>query len=385
MAGTNIFNAQPGFTGGTDNVTVGIIPIEQAYDESGPDSYTSLLISLNESLADSSSYNNTPSSDGTPVYSAGVFSQAGNFDTQWRVNYPSATQFDLSSGSWTIDMWINMGSAPVPNDMHFLNKAASGAADWFCQYYTNNHFRFGSSSGSWFVETSTVSIEDGEFHHLEFAYDGSTLRIFLDGTSIFSGALGGSISQTGGRPVCIGAISDSYSNRFEGLLDEVRISKGIARHTANFTPPTVPYSSGNAVIDFGDKQAVSSSPPLIGDSFTNKTYVDTRVNFVTGDIQETSFNASDNQSSPADVTGLNFTNASVRAFECLLKVSRGTSHTVYKILGIQKDASWELDQTIIGDATGLTFSITNAGQVQYTSTNTGSGATLKFRAFVLSV
>jgi hypothetical protein len=29
---------------------------------------------------------------------------------------------------------------------------------------------------------------------------------------------------------------------FNGWIDEVRISKGIARWTSNFTPPTAPYS-----------------------------------------------------------------------------------------------------------------------------------------------
>jgi hypothetical protein len=31
------------------------------------------------------------------------------------------------------------------------------------------------------------------------------------------------------------------SNYFNGWIDEVRISKGIARWTSNFTPPTQPY------------------------------------------------------------------------------------------------------------------------------------------------
>ena len=42
----------------------------------------------------------------------------------------------------------------------------------------------------------------------------------------------------------MGADPDTSTNfNFDGYLDEIRISKGIARWTSSFTPPTVPYSS----------------------------------------------------------------------------------------------------------------------------------------------
>jgi hypothetical protein len=105
----------------------------------------------------------------------------------------------------------------------------------------------------------------------------------------------------------------------------------------------------------------------------------------TGDINETSFSANDNEATPVNVTGLAFANATVRSFEALVSIVRASTYAQYKLFGIQKGASWELDQSFVGDITGLEFSITSAGQVQYTSTNTGSGATLKFRAFVTTV
>jgi hypothetical protein len=43
-----------------------------------------------------------------------------------------------------------------------------------------------------------------------------------------------------------GELASSPASRvdFNGWLDEFRISKGIARWTSNFTPPTAPYDSG---------------------------------------------------------------------------------------------------------------------------------------------
>lgn len=116
-----------------------------------------------------------------------------------------------------------------------------------------------------------------------------------------------------------------------------------------------------------------------------------QVNFSsTGDIDETSFAAANNQSSAADVTGLAFANASVRAFEAQVSVTVDATSDLfasYKLYGIQKGASWEMSQTSVGDVTGFVFTITTAGQVQYTDSNyTGFvSATVKFRAQVLGV
>lgn len=109
------------------------------------------------------------------------------------------------------------------------------------------------------------------------------------------------------------------------------------------------------------------------------------VTAVPGDIGLTSFTAADNQSSPANVTGLAFANASVRAFKVILSVVRGATYANYELQGIQKASSWEMSDSFVGDTTGLAFTITTAGQVQYTSTSTGSTALLKFRAQVTSV
>lgn len=99
-----------------------------------------------------------------------------------------------------------------------------------------------------------------------------------------------------------------------------------------------------------------------------------------GDIQRTTFVALDNTITPTNVTGLAFANGTVRGFDTILSVERNTTYAEYSLKGIQKGASWEMSQDYIGDETGLTFSITSAGQIQYISTNTTFNAILKFRA-----
>lgn len=106
-----------------------------------------------------------------------------------------------------------------------------------------------------------------------------------------------------------------------------------------------------------------------------------------GDIKETSFSISNNQSSFVDITGFVFADTSVRSFKALASVEVFATSNLYQvneITGIQKDGGWEISQMSTGDNAQVIFSITNLGQMQYIS-NLISGFTsgkIKFRAVV---
>jgi len=108
------------------------------------------------------------------------------------------------------------------------------------------------------------------------------------------------------------------------------------------------------------------------------------------DIPETFFGASNNQATPADVTGLVFSNASVRSFDALVSVAINATASlfeVFKLTGILTSTGYTMYVTSTGDTSGLVFSITAGGQVQYTSTNVTGFVSNKvqFRAITTSV
>jgi hypothetical protein len=131
--------------------------------------------------------------------------------------------------------------------------------------------------------------------------------------------------------------------------------------------------------------------PSSAQDAATKNYVDTTtVALVNGDIAPTSFSGANNQVTPANVTGLAFSNAVVRAFNAVVSVSVSATSSLYEVFeiqGIQKGSDWEISTQSTGDTSLVDFTITSSGQLQYTSSNyTGfSSLAIKFRASTVSV
>jgi len=68
--------------------------------------------------------------------------------------------------------------------------------------------------------------------------NGTTITIYKDGVSAFSGNLSSSSTLVGNMGfITAGAYTDN-TLAFNGYMDDLRITRGYARYTSNFTPPT---------------------------------------------------------------------------------------------------------------------------------------------------
>src|SRR5271165_416361 len=153
----------------------------------------------------------------------------------------------------------------------------------------------------------------------------------------------------------------------------------------------------NAQVIQATNTATNYTPTAVGSEATTEVSahlngINTALGTATtsGDIAVTSFSAANNQNSAANVTGLAFANGSIRAFSAQVSVTVIATSSLYEnftLNGIQRGADWQMSSTSVGDSSGFVFTITSAGQVQYTDNNYSgfTSATLKFRAKILPV
>ena len=146
---------------------------------------------------------------------------------------------NLSGGSYTIECWIR----PTGNYADYntiIAKRADPSTGW------EVYLRITTGVLSFYNGTnyeSSVTPTANVWSHVAAVYNGTTINLYLNGVSVLSTAVGNTDYNV---PIYIGSYStDEY---FIGYIDELRITKGIARYTSNFTPPTEQFldSTGDA-------------------------------------------------------------------------------------------------------------------------------------------
>ena len=97
------------------------------------------------------------------------------------------------------------------------------------------------------ITGSGAGIATGAWKHYAIARDGTDTRLFVDGTQ--RGIKTSDTTDYGAsKGIVIGADFDGASNNVTGWIDDLRIERGVAKYTSNFTAPTAALT--------GDKDTV---------------------------------------------------------------------------------------------------------------------------------
>lgn len=195
--------------------------------------------------------------------------------------------------------------------------------------------------------------------------------------------------------------SASAHSQLSNLAYDVSGHSGFQRKTWQATAnPTASNdevnSAGNAVnFDEGDfwiNTATNSLYICVDATDDNAIWnqVSTGASGSQGDISETSFSINNNVTTPTTITGFSFSNAVVRSFKAQVSVEIDATSDLFEIVeivGIQKGSEWDLSITRTGDDSGVEFSISAGGQLQYESASYSGfvSGTLKFRATTTTV
>jgi hypothetical protein len=89
---------------------------------------------------------------------------------------------------------------------------------------------------------SAASVVYQQWNHFAIVRSGNTLRVYINGTSVGQGDVGGANFTGNGGSFFVATAGDSPGNSGpNGYIDEFRIVKGTAIYTQNFTPPTAAF------------------------------------------------------------------------------------------------------------------------------------------------
>ena len=138
---------------------------------------------------------------------------------------------DINAAKWTFDAWAYVIKSGI-----LFSIGATGIGDATGIRVDGNNFIAPNSNNDWaFIESIAISLN--EWHHIAVVKNGSSLRLFIDGTLTKDKTL--TTTMYGGGFFLLGTTyNDMVGYQPNFYVDNVRLFKGVARWDSDFTPPT---------------------------------------------------------------------------------------------------------------------------------------------------
>ncbi len=256
--------------------------------EGGVDDNTLLCLHLDGSLDDSAAYGGTAaqatedSSHTAVSYGPGKFGQAISSNYNYFSYTDNKFTEAFADGKLTVDFWQKL---PSKTSNAFLCYGKAGTANKFIvgatRYKANDgtvqiFINAGGTNVAWQELIDAPTFVENEFNHFAFVLNASKATVYINGTKAYQTDITGNLSGITSLDFETGQKNAGGST---ASVDEVRVSN-IERWTANFVPPTEPYSTatptGNKVINWapgdGIDYVVESKLPTAEDPTWYRKY-----------------------------------------------------------------------------------------------------------------
>lgn len=151
----------------------------------------------------------------------------------------TADSLDFMFGAdFTIEAQVRRAASGIVHTIAGQWGATVGNRSWLLFIDTDNFLKFASHTTGGSIATSAVTTIN-TWHHVSASRVGTNVYVSVDGV-VTSSVLSGSL-QNSPQSIDIGSYDAGASGRLNGFVDELRITKGVGRYNANFTPPTAEF------------------------------------------------------------------------------------------------------------------------------------------------
>jgi hypothetical protein len=192
----------------------------------------------NAASATPPSYPNSNSAFGNAI----AFDGSGDY-----VTAANNSSLDFGSGDFTVECWVYLAGLQALNGENqrtctlvaYGTNGTSVAGYQLTVNTTTNQLQFYNTG----VSTASFTWSLNTWYHVAYTRSSSTNRLFVDGQSLTLTTNTFVPAQSASDTLRIGAERkySGYNNDLNGYIDDLRITKGIARYTSNFTPPAAPF------------------------------------------------------------------------------------------------------------------------------------------------
>lgn len=149
---------------------------------------------------------------------------------------------NLSNTPYTCEAWVYLKSTPIYVTIFGKQEAAlSGYSLWLI----SGSPAIGLNGGYNNAESST-SLNLNQWYHIAIVDDGSGTKLYVNGSEVAATTERNTTASDSFFIVGQNVVPDMWDAKYplDGYLQELRITKGVARYTSSFTPPIMPFPRG---------------------------------------------------------------------------------------------------------------------------------------------
>ena len=190
------------------------------------------------------------------------------------VTIPDSDDWYFGTGDFTIECYVRFTTLPsVGSGAYFLHQTTDSTNGWRFYLYNDGGTHtlvFRSATGGVnninFYQALSGNLSTNTWYHIAITKSGTNVRGFIDGTQI-----GSTVTATGESPQFAAVVT--IGDYVDGHMDEIRISKDIARWTSNFTPHALNYENYDLIPTWAKEEWIdySAFSTIVGwSSFTTK-------------------------------------------------------------------------------------------------------------------
>jgi hypothetical protein len=147
----------------------------------------------------------------------------------------TATQF---SADFTIEAWVYPTTVGLQCVLDTRSTDASAAGTFFGLYTSNQLMIYTNAT-----VVSGGTVPANAWSHVALVRSGATWTLYLNGTSVATYSSSANLSNGNNQIGASTTVTSSSANYFNGYISNLRVVKGTAVYTANFTPPTTPLTA----------------------------------------------------------------------------------------------------------------------------------------------
>ena len=157
-------------------------------------------------------------------------------------DYILMPDIELDSADYTVECWAWIsaqgGTAGI------FSKGSPGGLSgitWSLEFSSSNNFValyiYNANSGAYII-TGSTNIITSSWNHIAVTRSGNETKLFINGTQDGSTYTGNYTVASGGDFYLGGGFYAPTTRTITGYMSDFRVTKGLARYTSNFTPPT---------------------------------------------------------------------------------------------------------------------------------------------------